>query len=221
MILDGWNLPGVLRDGSSDFRFVYRPMLAHERRQFLRLYRGWSEEGARDAKCRWLARHLVAVDEPQALTHLADLYAADENLFGRLHHVLLGLAPPDDAQHWSPRWESERIENLQDGVQLALLNPQYDHQLSPLAEYRLSERNRVAWNHFRLCEATGRFPDDPLVEQTALVVRQVMKGLGHARPGSAGGGGSTAMARQQQPRTRPAAGGLPANEFDLFGGVPD
>lgn len=36
----------------------------------------------------------------------------------------------------------------------------------------LSAKNRAAWNHFLECEATGSFPDDPIVKANAVIIRK-------------------------------------------------
>lgn len=38
----------------------------------------------------------------------------------------------------------------------------------------LSPKNRLAWNHFRGCAATGTFPDDPIVQRNARLIRKAM-----------------------------------------------
>lgn len=43
---------------------------------------------------------------------------------------------------------------------------------SPATAVELSDRNWLAWRHYRECRAVGAFPDDPVVRQNAAVVRQ-------------------------------------------------
>lgn len=38
-----------------------------------------------------------------------------------------------------------------------------------------SEKNKLAWLHFLECDATGNFPDDPIVKRNAMVIRRAMK----------------------------------------------
>ncbi len=38
----------------------------------------------------------------------------------------------------------------------------------------LSPKNRLAWNHFRDCEAVRSFPDDPIVRRNARIIRLAM-----------------------------------------------
>lgn len=38
----------------------------------------------------------------------------------------------------------------------------------------LSPKNRLAWNHFRGCAATNTFPDDPIVQRNARLIRKTM-----------------------------------------------
>lgn len=42
---------------------------------------------------------------------------------------------------------------------------------SPERPKGLSDRNKAAYRHFRECEATGLFPDDPIVKRNAAVIR--------------------------------------------------
>jgi hypothetical protein len=46
---------------------------------------------------------------------------------------------------------------------------------TPEQPRRMSPRNKAAYEHFRLCEAIGQFPDDPIVMRNALVIRQARR----------------------------------------------
>lgn len=43
---------------------------------------------------------------------------------------------------------------------------------TPRTAVELSEKNWAALRHYRECRATGRFPDDPLVNRNAALIRQ-------------------------------------------------
>lgn len=44
---------------------------------------------------------------------------------------------------------------------------------TPEASKSLSERNRKAYLHYRMCRAVGRFPADPIVERNAMIIRTI------------------------------------------------
>lgn len=46
---------------------------------------------------------------------------------------------------------------------------------TPENQKTLSPKNRLAWNHFRGCAATGTFPDDPIVRRNARIIREAMQ----------------------------------------------
>lgn len=52
----------------------------------------------------------------------------------------------------------------------------------------LSEKNRQAWLHFQECDATGVFPDDPMVAHNANIIRDVLAQCGKERQRRAMGG---------------------------------
>lgn len=37
----------------------------------------------------------------------------------------------------------------------------------------LSERNQLAYDHYKTCRATGAFPDDPIVQRNAALFREM------------------------------------------------
>jgi len=37
----------------------------------------------------------------------------------------------------------------------------------------LNERNQMAYEHYKQCRAVGRFPEDPVVERNAAVIREL------------------------------------------------
>lgn len=39
----------------------------------------------------------------------------------------------------------------------------------------LTPENELCWEHFRECDAVGRFPDDPVVARNAAVIREVLR----------------------------------------------
>jgi hypothetical protein len=41
----------------------------------------------------------------------------------------------------------------------------------------LSAANLLAYEHYRTCRAVGAFPDDPIVRQNALLIRDVEDSL--------------------------------------------
>jgi hypothetical protein len=43
----------------------------------------------------------------------------------------------------------------------------------PAEAVELSDRNWLAWQHYRECRAIGRFPDDPIVRRNAAIIRDV------------------------------------------------
>lgn len=44
---------------------------------------------------------------------------------------------------------------------------------SPTASVALSERNQQAYDHYQRCRAVGKFPEDPIVEENAALIRYV------------------------------------------------
>jgi hypothetical protein len=85
---------------------------------------------------------------------------------------------------------------------------------------RLSQRNKIAFRHYRGCVATGVFPDDPIVARNAIVFRQTLQELGRepdgfvcrrGREGVGVGGG----ARNQHRVPGPAGGDF------FFAGEPE
>lgn len=213
MILDGYNRHATLTVDGMTLSMVYRPMLSAERRQFVRFLRqaeSWSREVASRETRAWLYQHIVAMDYDG---WLSDLQEHSPKLFRRVVHVLAGVASGGQ-QDWDPQWETHDVENLRQGVRLAILNPRLDKRSCddcqkwwyseetgqpvtagglpvlrttealmcqtetgcaaglPDKQNRLTLHNREAWHHFQLCEATGTFPDDPIVRRNALVIRQ-------------------------------------------------
>lgn len=47
----------------------------------------------------------------------------------------------------------------------------------PTQTRSLSPKNKLAWRHYLMCRATGRFPDDPIVQINAM---RINKALRHA-----------------------------------------
>lgn len=48
-------------------------------------------------------------------------------------------------------------------------------QRSPHTAVELSDKNWQAWQHYRECQATGRFPDDPIVRRNAALIAAAEK----------------------------------------------
>lgn len=69
------------------------------------------------------------------------------------------------------------------------------HYSKPLT---FSPKNLQAYRHFRECEATGSFPDDPIVRRNAAIIREQINEFEsqNHRPDGAAGGRSRAAAQQ-------------------------
>lgn len=59
------------------------------------------------------------------------------------------------------------------------------HHTKPIT---LSEKNRQAWIHFQECDATGVFPNDPMVAHNANIIRDVLKDRRRAQANGVGRG---------------------------------
>jgi len=44
---------------------------------------------------------------------------------------------------------------------------------TPEKSKALTDRNVLAWQHYRECKAVGQFPDDPIVRKNAGLIRQI------------------------------------------------
>lgn len=124
MIDDGYTAEGRITDGDDTIFIRYRPMLSAERRSFLQAYRGWPREVAIAEKCRWLQRHVVDLHPFSTVADITWL----PKLFTKLHHILCGLKPTDDAKGWSPYWEVLDARNLKTGIRITVLHPQLDRR---------------------------------------------------------------------------------------------
>lgn len=119
MIFDGYNMDGVARDGDVTLRFLYRPMLSAERREFLKAFRGWPRDTSIREKSEWLQQHVLAMAPYESVIDVQDR----PKLFRKLHHILVGVAGPENQPEWSRYWESLDVQNLRSGIRLAVLNP--------------------------------------------------------------------------------------------------
>ena len=52
---------------------------------------------------------------------------------------------------------------------------------TPEEQRQLSDKNRMAYWHYLQCRAVGRFPDDPIVERNAAIIRQVLDAHEHEK----------------------------------------
>lgn len=48
---------------------------------------------------------------------------------------------------------------------------------TPKNQKSLNVANGWAWRHFKMCEAIGRFPDDPIVSHNAEIIRRAIKSV--------------------------------------------
>ena len=218
MILDGYTFPATVDFGDQTVRFLYRPMLAHERRAFLTSCEGWGDV-ADKFLFDWLETHIVAWGN---LPQLERLKRHNPDLCRVVCHILEGLLLVEENE-FAKDWEAESQRNLRDGLVLLFRNPSlakrscgdclkylYDEsdghkvhvwnkdverpkEQPPLCQLpsgcpvgtperpkRLSDRNRLAWRHFQLCDATT-FPSDSIVQRNAVVIRDVLGKLNKER----------------------------------------
>lgn len=84
---------------------------------------------------------------------------------------------------------------------------------------RLSERNRLAFRHYRGCVATGVFPDDPIVARNAIVFRQTLQELGREPDGFIRRRGSEAVGVGGRAGNQHGVSGASGDFF--FAGTPE
>lgn len=197
MIFDGYN-DIVMVAGRV---VVYRPLTREARKQVVGMAAGMPESAAR-AFLRDMARLRVQYGDPGVIDWgmckllLGRLTVAQqkEDKANLLSGLEVALEYPHlieaDActrcKHWWFDPEAGRVQRREGKAIRRTDEPlACDLGLCPLGHWknprRLSQRNRMAYEHFLHCRATGSWPDDDIVRRNAKLIEGVIRG--HERVG--------------------------------------